>query len=88
MRRGRSFRSEGDDEERIYDEPEYEVDLTLKKDEESGEVYEEMVPKPKPRTKIPADKYRSVISDLEQQIKKSVRFDEEDGDEGGGDPQV
>lgn len=69
VRRAQSFRSE-EEEERIYDEPEYEVDLTLRKDEENGEIYEEAVPKPKPRTKI------NVITALEQQMKKSVRFDE------------
>ncbi|RZC35134.1 Pkinase and/or cNMP binding domain containing protein [Asbolus verrucosus] len=40
-------------------------------------------PKPKPRTKLPTnldeEKYKNVINDLEKQIKKSVRFDEEDG---------
>lgn len=82
VRRAQSFKSddeeEDEEEERIYDEPEYEVDLTalIRKDEENGEVYVEPIPKPKPRTKIPTDKYKSVINDLEQQIKKSVRFNE------------
>lgn len=86
IKRAQSFKSDDDedeDEERIYDEPEYEVDLTtLRKDEENGELYVESVPKPKPRTKIPMDKYKNVITDLEQQIKKSVRFNEGEEEEG------
>lgn len=78
VRRTQSFKSEEEEEEeeRIYDEPEYEIDLlsTLRKDEENGEVYVEPVPKPKPRTKIP--KSVVTITDLEQQMKKSVRFNE------------
>lgn len=78
VRREHSLKSEEEEEERIYDEPEYEVDLTtLRTDEENGELYVEPVPKPKPRTKIPKDNYKNVITDLEQHIKKSVRFDEE-----------
>jgi hypothetical protein len=42
-------------------------------------------PKPKPRTKLPAvnldEEYKNVINDLEKQMKKSVRFDEEADEE-------
>lgn len=81
VKRELSFkRSIDDGDSRIYDVPDYDNDdLVLRKDEESGETYKE-APTPKPRTKIPLgqqdDKYRSVISDLEMQIKKSVRFDD------------
>lgn len=93
VKREHSFKNSSENEA-IYDVPEYNSFTFAKKDEESGEIYTDMskdssnVPKPKPRTKVPVgpnnEQYRNVISDLEKQIKKSVRFNDKSTEISGG----
>lgn len=74
IKRDQSFKSSNTTHEDVV----YDVPFDSKKDEIYNYVTTE-TPKPKPRTKLPSganENYKTVISDLEKQIKKSVRFND------------